>query len=298
MSIEDLNRSFAITGIATVVRGENGLPKIHISTPEAEAEIYLYGAQITSWKPAHSQEALFLSKQSHFAPGKAIRGGVPVCFPWFRSKAGNPSAPSHGTVRTKSWQIEAIEQTADGVEVRLFITSDEASRQYFAGEFHVKHCITVGKKLRLQLTITNTGTESFRFEEAQHTYYHVGDAERVTVSGLDGAHYLDNTDGNAEKIQAGDIAFSKSTDNAYQGTVNALAIHDPALNRTIMVRKNNSLTTVVWNPWSTGAATLPDLGNDEWRHFVCVEAGNILANSVELQPGTGQTLTTEVTIEA
>ncbi len=144
--------------------------------------------------------------------------------------------------------------------------------------------ISVGTELKLELIATNTGSTSLRFEEALHTYHCVGDAEKIRVAGLDGVTYLDNTDANREKIQQGQVVMSKPIDNAYLNTQSALELVDPVLHRRVQIAKTNSLTTIVWNPWESGANALADLGDDEWRQFACVEASNILNHAVLLAP--------------
>jgi glucose-6-phosphate 1-epimerase len=127
-SIEELNQRFAIAGVAQIAAGNGGLPRVSVSIPTATAEIYLHGAQLTSWCPAGGEEVIFLSKQSQFEPGRAIRGGIPVCFPWFRNKADDPKAPSHGFVRTKAWQLDSVALSGDAVTVSLSTASDEGTR--------------------------------------------------------------------------------------------------------------------------------------------------------------------------
>ncbi|MGO9336450.1 MAG: D-hexose-6-phosphate mutarotase [Terracidiphilus sp.] len=289
--IDALNRRFEIPGIAAVVSGNGGLAKVRVTTPLASAEVYLHGAQVTSWQPAAAEEAIFLSEHSHWQDGRAIRGGIPICFPWFRAKADNPQAPAHGVVRTKEWQLDSVTAKQDGsVIVTCSTASDDSTRRWWPHEFRLLHRVTVGRILHLELTATNHGTASFIFEEALHTYFRVGDAEAVRIRGLDQVAYLDNTDGNREKVQSGDVAFAAPTDNAYINTHGALELIDPTLHRILRTAKENSATTVVWNPWQQGAASLADLGKDEWRQMTCVEASNILRAAVSLAPGEQHTM--------
>jgi glucose-6-phosphate 1-epimerase len=292
--INELNRRFAIEGVAETVAGQGNLPMVHINIGAAEADIYLHGAQVTSWRPADTEEVIFLSRQSRFEEGKAIRGGIPVCFPWFRAKADNPQAPAHGVVRTKAWQLDSLERKQDSVIVTLSTESDEETRRWWPHEFRLVHRITVGADLTLELVVVNSGSTSLRFEEALHTYHHVGDVEGIRVAGLDGAPFLDNTDANSEKTQHGDIVMTQPTDNAYLNTRNTLELVDPILHRRIRIEKENSLSTVVWNPWESGAKALADLGDDEWRQFACVEASNIVSCAVTLGAGEQHTMTAKI----
>jgi glucose-6-phosphate 1-epimerase len=289
--IDALNRRFGISGVAQVVSGNGGLPKILVTTPAASAEIYLHGAQVTAWRPAGAEEVIFVSEKSHWEDGHPIRGGIPICFPWFRAKTDDHKAPAHGVVRTREWRLESIAAEENGsVSVACSTESDESTRPWWPHEFHIVHRVAVGKTLGLELTTRNTGATPFRFEEALHTYFRVGLAQHVRVRGLDQVKYLDNTDGNREKVQSGDVILAAPTDNAYLNTHGALELIDPTLKRTIRTEKENSATTVVWNPWQQGAASISDLGEDEWQRMTCVEASNILGMAVSLTPGQEHTM--------
>jgi glucose-6-phosphate 1-epimerase len=297
-TIEELNQRFAIAGVAQITAGNGGLPRVSVSTPAATAEIYLHGAHLTSWRPAGSEEVIFLSKKSQFEPGRAIRGGIPVCFPWFRNKVDDPKAPSHGFVRTKDWQLDSVALNGDVVTVSLSTASEEATRAWWPHDFRLVHRLSIGAVLVQELVVSNTGSTPLRFEEALHTYYRVGGADAVRISGLDGVDYLDNTDANREKRQEGDIVFTAPTDRAYVDTTHPVGILDPALRRRIRLEKENSRTTVVWNPWIEGAKALPDMADDEWRAMACVEASNIRAFGVELAPGEQHTMKTSIRVAA
>jgi glucose-6-phosphate 1-epimerase len=295
--IRTLNSQFSLTGIAEIVEGNGGLPKIRIETPSARAEIYLHGAQITSWQPTGMGEVLFLSEKSLWQDGKAIRGGIPVCFPWFRAKSDDPHAPSHGFVRTREWLLESISPASeDAVCARFSIGSDDSTRKWWPFEFRLELAITVGRTLRLELKMENTADKTLKFEEALHTYFKVGDVRRARVYGLDGVNYLDNRDGNREKQQQGELALTRQTDNAYRNASGPLEIGDPVLVRRLRTRKKNSNSTIVWNPWSDGAAGMADFGPEEWRGMLCVEGGNIMNSAVPL--AAGETHTMSVVIDA
>jgi glucose-6-phosphate 1-epimerase len=283
--IDTLNRKFGIPNVVEVASGNGGLPKISVTAPSASADIYLYGAQVTSWQPANAEEVLFLSEHSHWQDGRAIRGGIPICFPWFRSKVDDATAPAHGFVRTKEWRLDSVKADGDSVVVICSTENDESAHRWWPHTFRLQHVISVGSSLRLQLIVTNTGQTPFHFEEALHTYFRVSQAESVSIHGLDRITYLDNTDGNREKIQSGDLILTSKTDNAYIDTRGAAELIDPAWHRTLRTEKVNSATTVVWNPWQEGAASLSDLGKDEWHRFACVEASNILSSAISLAPG-------------
>jgi len=298
VAVAELNQRFGVAGVAQINEGMGGLPRIAITTPAATAEIYLHGAHLTSWRPAGAEEVMFVSAQSSWGEGHAIRGGIPVCFPWFRNKLDNPKAPSHGFVRTKAWTLDAIAYDGKVVTVSLSTASDDATRAWWPYDFHLTHRLRIGATLVQELVMHNTGATPLRFEEALHTYYRVGGAENVVITGLDGVTYLDNTDGNKERLQQGDIVFTAQTDRAYMETTHAVEILDPVLRRHIRVEKKDSRSTVVWNPWSTGAKTMADLGDDEWRTMACVEASNMRACGVDLAAGGQHTMKTSIQVTA
>jgi glucose-6-phosphate 1-epimerase len=276
---------FEIPGIARVVEGNGGLRKVCVTSPQAEGEIYLHGAHVTSWKPAGREEVFFLSSQSRWEDGRAIRGGVPICFPWFGDKAGDPKAPAHGFVRTKAWQLESIAQTEHGVTVSMFTGNDGDTIRWWPSEFRLVYRVTFGSELTLELEVSNTAATSLRFEEALHAYHRVGNIEKVRLQGLDNVHYLDKTDSNREKMQRGDIAVVSETDRIYLNTSDALELHDPVLRRRTRVAKENSRTTVVWNPWAEKAHSLSDLPHDEWMRMICIETSNVSDCAVDLASG-------------
>jgi glucose-6-phosphate 1-epimerase len=282
--LAELDHRFGIPGVARVCEGNGGLPRVQVIGSSAQGEIYLHGAQVTSWKPAGNDEVLFVSAKSRWEEGQAIRGGIPICFPWFRAKTDDPHAPAHGFVRTKTWQLDSIVEDDVGVAVIMFTESDDQTRRWWPGEFRLVHRATFGSELKLELTCRNTGKTPLRFEEALHTYNQVADVVSVRLQGLDGTRYLDNTDSNKEKSQVGEVTIASQTDNAFLNTKNAVDLIDPKMRRRIRLQKTNSSTTVVWNPWREGASGLRDLGGDEWKQFLCVEASNIIATAVTLAP--------------
>ncbi|MGA8272640.1 MAG: D-hexose-6-phosphate mutarotase [Candidatus Sulfotelmatobacter sp.] len=292
----ELDRRFGIPGIARVCDGKGGMPRVQITSSLGEGEMYLHGAHVTSWKPRGSDEVLFLSSKSRWEEGQAIRGGIPICFPWFRAKVNDPQAPAHGFVRTKAWQLESIVENGNSVTVSMLTESDERTQRWWPGEFRLVHRVTFGAELSLELTCTNTGTSAPRFEEALHTYNRVVDVQDVRLQGLDTVRFLDNTDANREKQQGGDVVIVSQTDNAYLNTDSAVDLSDPKMHRRIRLTKANSVTTVVWNPWRDGAVKLRDLGDGEWTQFLCVEASNIMGAAVNLAPGQEHRMTAVLSV--
>ena len=289
--IEGLNRRFGVAGVAEIAAGGGGFPMVRIATDAAVAEISLYGAQVLRWRPAGGAEVLYLSERSRWEQGEPIRGGIPVCFPWFRNKADDPGAPKHGFVRTREWRLDSLRVDEDGTVTLVCVTgSDESTRAWWPHEFLLAYRIGVGRTLRLELSVMNRGATAMRFEEALHTYFRVGEVGMARVHGLDGATYLDNEDGNRAKTQQGDLPITRQTDNAYVDTGAAVEIMDPVLERGVRTEKTNSASTVVWNPWHEGAAGMTDMEPEAWRTMLCVEASNVLGCAVSLGPDEEHTL--------
>lgn len=296
--IEGLNRRFGVAGVVEIAAGVGGLPVVRIGSAAAAAEISLYGAQVLRWRPAGEEEAIYLSERSRWERGEPIRGGIPVCFPWFRNKADDPSAPKHGFVRIREWRLDSLRADEDGTVTLVCVTgSDKSTRAWWPHDFLLAYRMRVGRTLRLELSVVNRGTTAMRFEEALHTYFHVGDVEQARVRGLDGVTYLDNTDGNRAKTQQGELAITGETDNAYLDTESAVEILDAGLGRRLVTEKMNSTSTVVWNPWREGAAGLADMKPEDWRGMLCVEASNVLGCAVSLGAGEEHTMRVTLRVE-
>jgi glucose-6-phosphate 1-epimerase len=265
------------------------LVRARISAPEADAEIYLQGAHLTRWTPKGERPVLFLSPNSAFTQGKAIRGGVPIIFPWFGARADGKPGPAHGFARTIDWDVEFVLQQKDGsVQIALALGSNETSLRFR---------VTVGKNLELELDARNDLREPLTFEEALDTYLAVSDIREISVSGLEGTEYLDKADGFQRK-HLGDerIRFTKETDQVHANTSSTCVIDDPLWDRRIVIAKSGSNSTVVWNPWSDKASAMADLGPDAWTRMICVESGNIGENSVTLAPGASHSMTVAIRV--
>jgi glucose-6-phosphate 1-epimerase len=286
----ELDVHFGIPGVARVVEGNGGLFKVRVERPDVSGEMYLHGGHVTSWKPAGAHEVLFVSERARWQDDRAIRGGIPVCFPWFGNRSDDPAAPAHGLVRTKTWQLESVSENASGVTVSMSIESQQTSSQWSTGDWRLVHRVTFGAELTLELVVTNTGTALLRFEEALHAYYLIGDIDKVAIRGLVGIQYLDKTDSMREKLQQGRLAIVSETDRVYLNTIGTVDIEDRSLQRITRIRKEHSRTTVVWNPWAHLAQTLSDLHEDGWRQMVCIETSNVSPLGVSLPPGQQHTM--------
>ncbi len=285
-----LNDAFGISGVLEFRAAASGLVYARVATAWAAATVYLQGAHVTAWQPAGYGPVLFLSREAEFVAGKAIRGGVPVSFPWFAVRGDGRPGPSHGFARIQEWTLAFAALAGEELHLTFTLGATELSRSLGYDDFRVAYRMAIGSTLRLQLTVANDAAEPLVFEEALHTYYAVGDVRRASVSGLAGVTYLDKPDGSRAKVQEGAVTFSGETDRVYLDTAGVCVLEDVAGERSITVEKVNSDTTVVWNPWDAGARRLADLGDDEWREFVAVETVNAGKNAVTLVPGETHTM--------
>jgi glucose-6-phosphate 1-epimerase len=277
---------------------ERGLPSLRVSTPQAAARVFLHGAHVAAWQPSHAPApVIWLSGRSLVRAGKPIRGGVPICFPWFGPHPSDTGAPAHGFARLADWTLTDAGESADGVVMLTFVLPQPAGGSL--PPFELRHRISIGRELAMTLETRNTGTGEFDFEEALHTYFAVSDIRKVAVSGLERTDYLDKVAGFARRTQGDEpIRFTAETDRVYLNTTAQVAIDDPGNRRRIVASKEGSRSTVVWNPWIDKARAMPDFGDDEWIEMVCVETANVGDARVRLGPNDVHTMTAMIGVEA
>ncbi len=268
------------------------LPYLQVRSAAAQARIYLHGAHLAHWQPAGQAPVLWMSRSSWFAPDKPLRGGVPVCFPWFGPKADAPAAPVHGFARVLPWELAQAQVDAQGrVLLTLELRTSPATRAHWPHDFKARMQFTIGQALDMALTVENSATADLSFEQALHTYFAVGDVHQVSVTGLAGATYVDKTDHFQRKVQEdAPIRIAAETDRLYLNTAATVTLTDPGLKRSISVSKTGSHSTVVWNPWVAKSKAMPDFGDDEWPGMICVETVNAADNRVTLAPGRAHTM--------
>ena len=298
--LSELQQRFTLPGTLKFDAGEGGLTRAVINTPLASGEVYLHGAHVTRYQPAGAQPVLWMSGKSVYQPDKPIRGGVPICFPWFGPRSGEPASPIHGFARIKEWRVESAEQLAGGgMQIVFALGADEQTRAIWPHAFAARYSVTFGSTLELSLRVSNTGHGPFSFEEAMHTYLAVGDVRQVAVAGLEGTTYIDKTDALRQKPQ-GDapVTIAAETDRVYLNTQTTCVLNDPAMRRRVRVAKQGSDTTVVWNPWIAKSKAMADFGDDEWTGMICIETCNAGERRVTLQPGQGHEMAATISTEA
>ncbi len=291
--LEELNSQFAIDNTLQLIRSEGDLIMIDIDNEYAKATISPHGGQVLSFLPkGQTADMLYLSKNAVYQQGKAIRGGIPICWPWFGDDASGFGRPAHGFARNIPWDVLVTTENTDGsTSVKLGLNSTAETLAVWDQQFELTLDITVGKQLTLALTTKNTGVKDLTISQALHTYLNVGDVEQISVVGMDKLNYLDKLENYAEKTQAGGITVDKETDRVYQQVPAETTLVDKALNRTTTITSQASNSTVVWNPWMESAAKLSDMHDDSYKQFVCIETANVFDDSVTISAGGSHTLT-------
>ena len=285
-------------------RGE--LPLLRICNRHADAVIALQGAQLLEYRPRGDKPVLWLSDRASYQRGHSVRGGVPVCWPWFGAFERNPAnvramtadnsapPPAHGLVRSCDWTLHSLRDSDDCTEVTLQLRSDTLQPSLWPQTALLQLTIGVGATLTMALTTHNLGDTPLALTQALHTYLAVSAIEQVRLSGFETARYIDTLDDWREKTQRTAITFNGETDRIYLDVPHAVQLHDDGWQRTITLRASGSSSAVVWNPWIEKSQRLSQFRADAWRDMVCIETANVLSNAIELAPQTSHTLALEI----
>ena len=281
-----LNERFGIRDELTFSDGPGGLAVVEIANRLAVATIALQGAHLLKWIPRGEQPVIWLSMDAGFEAGQSIRGGVPVCWPWFGPHATHPSYPAHGFVRTIPWQLGDTKTLDDGATFVVFrMIQTAATNVFWPHRAELELAMKVGATLDLDLITRNTGAEAITIGDALHTYFAVSDIRHIAVEGLEGCRYIDKLDGGKRKQQSGPVMFNAETDRIYLDTTADCLINDPGLQRRIRIGKRGSRSTVVWNPWRVKAERMTDMGENGYLSMVCVESTNAADDVVTIAAG-------------
>jgi len=279
-----------------IVVGEGGLPVVRVKSLVGTAEVYLQGAHVTSWTPSGHPSVLWMSALSDFAPGRPLRGGVPVCFPWFGPHPTDATAPAHGFARLAEWRLVRASEAGEDV-VLVFRMTDNVQTRHSAWphRFEANYTVTVGTQLGLALQITNLDSVPVIFAEAFHTYLSVPDVHAVEISGFEELTFLDRlADTEAQLPEGRPVTLRSETDRIYLGTGTAARISD-GTGRTVSISTEGSHSRVLWNPWRAKAEAMADFGAEEWTGMVCVETANVRSDEIGLAPGETHTMRAVIT---
>ena len=297
----ELNTQFGIKDQLVFKVDASGLVVAEINNQFGSASLCLQGAHLMTWQPkSQSVPVVWLSRDAKLAAGKSIRGGAPVCWPWFGAHATESAFPGHGFARTVPWRVIESGTEPDGAtRLTLRLEASDKTRAQWPHECNVDLTVIAGETLRMELTTENTGDSDFVIGEALHTYFQIGDIGQVSIAGLEGGEYWDKVGGSNLRNQQGAISFDGEVDRVYINTGATCVIYDEKLKRRIYVAKSGSLSTVVWTPWVEKANKMGDMGQpDGWREMVCVESVNAIDNVVKVAAGTRHTMIVEYRAES
>lgn len=284
--IEQLNQRFGIDKALRFDIGQGGLPRCVVESETCHGEVYLLGAHVTHFEPRGQRPVLYVSPRSNYVEGKAIRGGIPICFPWFGPRdPAQPKENLHGFVRTRPWTLRDTGRSGDAIFVRFAFESDESTRALWPHDFTATLSVSFGLELKIELAATNLSPQPLEITQALHSYFAVSDVRNVSVEGLLNVEYHDKAAGAIAKQVDPLVRFNGEVDRVYRPAKGRCVLHDPAWKRRIIIEKQGSDATVVWNPHSALAAKMPDVGEDVWPHFCCIETAIAAPNPARLEPG-------------
>ena len=285
--LQELNR-FAIGEQLKFVMHPSGLVQGKINTDKCSGSFFLLGAHIAEFQPkSQSQPILFMSDEAIFKIGKPIRGGVPICFPWFGPNKDDTSVPAHGLVRTALWDMLESGSTESGVMVKL---------GYRCAPFRVSLTAVFGETLDVTMDVKNEATTEEPCEVALHTYFQLGDARRATIVGLEKNEFRDQLTGKIHAATGTGIRFTEETDRIYRRSVPIVTIQDEANSRNIHIRPRNSYSTVVWNPWIAKSQRMSDFGDNEFERMCCVETANVAPHNWVIEAGQSESIGFEISV--
>ncbi|MGQ7868369.1 D-hexose-6-phosphate mutarotase [Sunxiuqinia sp. sy24] len=294
IDIDLLDKKYSIEGEVGFMEMEGELPFISISNKYAQADICLYGAHVMSFTPHKTFELLWMSPDSFSEEGKAIRGGIPVCFPWFGPHKTDPQLPQHGFGRLTYWEVVETKSEATGETfIRFQLNASEATKTYWPYDFSAELAITVGAQLQLSLKVTNTSSEAFEYSCALHSYFNLSGIENIHIEGLQGTTYYNQLTNEHAVQEEQNLTISEPLTRHYLDTQSPVVISDPVFRRRIQVQKAGSQVTTLWNPGQEACLNIQDIPDEGYETFVCVEATNAFKHCITLAPGEShQTATT------
>ena len=294
-SPEDLER-LLVPGLAVTGDAASG-PVLDVDHGGHRARISLFGGHVFAWQPAGQAPVLWVSPGTIFNRKRSIRGGTPVCWPWFAVHPTRADWPTHGFIRTADWTLESAEQRGGAIALRLGPPVEERDAAFFPHAMRPTLDLEIGETLTFRLAQTNTGGEPVEIGQALHTYFEIGDISAIDITGLEATPFIDKleveNDGGHREPEGAPITVSAEIDRIYRGIAGPIALRDSRLGRTIEITHDGATNAVVWNPWIEKTKRLGDMGTDDsYRTMMCIETGNGPPDALVLAPGDTHTLTT------
>ena len=287
-----LNEQFGINQHLRFELEGDGFVMAVLSNKFGSAKVSVYGGQVVSYLPEGSKEDIFfLSEKNSYSAGKAIRGGIPICWPWFGDDMSGYGRPSHGFARNQHWQVHDSGINDDGgIYLSLLLTDTESSLGVWPYSFNLLLTVSLSDSLGVALSTTNSGEKPFKFSQALHSYIKVSDISSIVVEGLEGKRYLDKLDGFSEKIQNETVTVTQETDRIYQDAPKQVLMKDSGHDSNLEITSAGSKTTVIWNPWQDTISDFPDLEKNDFRDFICIETANAAKDIITLAAGESHTM--------
>ena len=294
-TVQELNEKFALPDRLAFIKRSNDFIDILVSNTFTDAKISLYGAQIISYRPKNQDEILWISPMSKYAEGLAIRGGIPVCFPWFGPHKKDEGKPQHGFARLMNWNVAETANLSNGeTYIRMELSSSKETKSYWPYDFHAEMTFTLGNTLTATLKVTNTSRIQFDYSCALHTYLNISAIEDISISGLQGARYYKHEQPGDFIQESTKLKIQQAEDRHYYSTNATCVLSDPKFKRKISIAKSGSQVTTVWNPGSDTCSAMSDMPNEAYRRFVCIEAVNSFLNTICLAPGEAHETSTTI----
>lgn len=285
----------------TQYQDEHGLQFLSVENSHANATIALQGAHVMHWQPkSATQPVLWLSSNARYTEGRSIRGGIPICWPWFGAHPTDSSYCPHGFARVIPWKVLQTSILTNGAtRLLLEMSHTDVTKKQLSYDYRFVLAITIGQTLRLEMMTTNLASHPFMIGEAFHTYFNISDVDNIEITGLENLMFSDKVAGYQRNVQHGPIQFDGEFDRVYLNSRRDCVIHDAGYERKIRVTKSCSHTTVIWTPWGEKASQMGDMGaENEWRKMICLESANAMENSVTIYPNETHTMVTEYSLEA
>lgn len=280
-----------------LVGDEASGPIVEVDRLGHRGRISLFGGQMLEWQPAGHDPVLWLSDRAMFDQCAPIRGGIPVCWPWFGGHQTQDDWPSHGFARTNTWRFEHVDEGVPLARFALELPGLIDQSQYWPHASRPRIVYGIGETLSIAFEVTNIDPHPIEFTEALHTYFCVGDIENISIFGLEASPYIDKLTGDECPATRAPIAINAEADRIYQGLTGPIELHDKVLRRTITIEHSQASNLIVWNPWVEKSARLDDMGSAvAYRDMVCIETGNVSPAKVRLQPGETHRLVTDISV--
>lgn len=298
MTISALNQQFGIKDHLDFFEGTGSLPCVKINNEYATCILFLYGAHVLSFIPAGQPDLLWMSDTSAFELGKAIRGGIPLCFPWFGPHASDSNKPQHGFARLSEWEVKSTQQLQNGsTELVLTLNENEETLLLWPFLFEAELRVVVGSAFVISLQIKNTGDKTFTYTDAMHTYFNISDLANLQIAGLAGTSWYNGFASETTVQQEEILSITTEENRRYINHETDCVITDAGYQRNIIVSKTGSKVTVVWNPYKETAKSIGDMPDDGYNTFICVEAANAYTDAVVLEPGQMHTISQTFSVQ-